>query len=416
MTRRLTLLLLLAAAGFPAAASADESIIAGAASASVQADPWRLSFTGEGVALQENEGTGTGPTGRLGFRAPGGVWFHATRATSLSRAGDEIAATVATNDPAGRTLQVRLAPDGEGILQLRATVTGGSAEAVGVAFDAPAGERYLGFGERSNAVDQTGNEVENYVAEGPYQPGEDQIIRLFVPPWGYRDRVDSTYYPMPWLLSTRGYGVLIDNYETSRFRLRNDSPVAWSLEADAGSLSLRFFAGPRPAEVLRRMTERTGRQPKPQAPWFHGPWVHTGQENQPPPEREQAEVRMLRDGDAPVSAVETHMRYLPCGVHRGKRDGEKARAEFFHSQGLPMIGYFNPEICRDYSEAFDEGARRGVLTKNAAGEPYVYSAYVGDRTPPQTPVGQVDFTAPGAQEFWDGLMNQAVEDGKDGWM
>ena len=81
-----------------------------------------------------------------------------------------------------------------------------------------------------------------------------------------------------------------------------------------------------------------------------------------------------------------------------------------------MIGYFNPEICQDYREAFDEAARRGVLTKNQAGEPYVYSAYVGDRTPPQTPVGQVDFTAPGAQEFWDGLLNQAVEDGKDGWM
>ena len=72
---------------------------------------------------------------------------------------------------------VRLERDGDGIVRLEATVTGPrGAEAVGIAFDAPAGERYLGFGERSNAVDQTGNEVENYVAEGPYQPGEDQFI------------------------------------------------------------------------------------------------------------------------------------------------------------------------------------------------------------------------------------------------
>jgi len=399
-----------------APAAADETVAAGPAQATLRAEPWGLTFSAAGVTLDEHGGPATRSAGRLGFRA-GGTWFHATRATTVRKEGDTVTATVATDDPAGRTFKVRLGPDGEGILRLEAAVGGPSgADAVGIGFDAGPGERYLGFGERSNAVDQSGNEVENYVAEGPYQPGEDQLIRLFVPPWGYRDRVDSTYYPMPWLLSTRGYGVLVDNYDTSRFRLRNDDPSAWSLEVDATALALRFFAGPRPADVLRRLTERTGRQPKPQAPWFHGPWVHTGQENTPPPERERAEISALRDGDAPVSAVETHMRYLPCGVHRPVRDNEKARAQFFHSQGLPMIGYFNPEICRDYSEAFDEAARRGVLTKNEAGQPYVYSAYVGDRTPPQTPVGQVDFTAPGAQEFWDGLMNQAVDDGKDGWM
>ena len=424
MTRRPTRLLaalacacaaLSAALAAPASAQADETIGAGAASATVTPDPWRIRFAGGTVQLAEHGGRGIGPDGSLGFRV-GRAWFHATRATELRREGDAVVGTLATNDPAGRTLRVRIAPDGDGIVRLEATVNGLPVDATGIGFDADAGERYLGFGERSNAVDQSGNEVENYVAEGPYQPGEDQIIRLFVPPWGYRDRADSTYYPMPWLLSTRGYGVLIDNYETSYFRLKNPARDAWSLEANAATLSLRFFAGPTPAQVVRRLTARTGRQPKPQAPWFFGPWVHTGQENTPPPGREPAIVHALRGGDAPVSAVETHMRYLPCGVHREFRANERRRAAFFHSHGLPMLGYFNPEICRDYREAFDEAARIGALTKNRFGDPYVYFAYVGDRTPPQTPVGQVDFTAPAAQPFWNGLLNEAVEDGKDGWM
>ena len=419
MPRRVTRLLAATACACvatPAAVQADETVGSAPAAATVAADTGRVTFDGQGVQLAENAGTGAGPNGRIGFRVAG-TWFHATRAVRVTRAGGGVEATLETNDPAGRTIDLRIEPDGEGILRLDARVAGpGGVEATGIGFDAPDAERYLGFGERSNAVDQTGNEVENYVAEGPYQPGEDQIIRAFVPPWGYRDRADSTYYPVPWLLSTRGYGVLILNDETSYFRLKNTDRRAWSLEANADALALRFFAGPKPAQAVKRLADRTGYQPKPQAPWFYGPWVHTGQENTPPPARERGQVGTLRSGDAPVSAVETHMRYLPCGVHRPFRANERARADFFHAQGLPMIGYFNPEICQDYKEAFEEGARRGALTKNQLGRPYVYSAYVGDRTPPQTPVGQVDFTAPSAQGFWDGLLNQAVEDGKDGWM
>src|SRR5262249_21779353 len=153
---------------------------------------------------------------------------------------------------------------------------------VGIGFGGADGERYLGFGERSNAVDQAGNEVENFVGEGPYQPDETPIVNATVPAWGHHERTDATYYPIPWLLSTRGYGVLIANDEPSRFQLgdaKAGGGGSWSLEVDAPELRVRFFAGPKPADALRRMTAAYGRQPKPQAPWFYGPWVHTGQEN-----------------------------------------------------------------------------------------------------------------------------------------
>ena len=138
-----------------------------------------------------------------------------------------------------------------------------------------------GFGERSNRVDQTGGTVESYVSDGPYQAVEYPFLSAFVPPWGLRDgRQDATYFPMPWLLSTNGYGVLVDNPQTSLHRVRSSDPGAWSVEvtnAPSGEvgaelappinrLSLRFFAGPRPADVLRRLTDRTGRQLFPQNP------------------------------------------------------------------------------------------------------------------------------------------------------
>ena len=111
---------------------------------------------------------------------------------------------------------------------------------------------------------------------------------------------------MPWLLSTAGYGVLVQNTETSMFRLGDRSmPGAWRPRRPR--LELRVFAGPRPSDALRRLTRHTGRQPAAAARWFHGPWFQpTGDEN------EQIEmVRRLRRGDVPASAVNTFLHYLP---------------------------------------------------------------------------------------------------------
>ena len=76
------------------------------------------------------------------------------------------------------------------------------------------------------------------------------------------ERDDDTYYPVPWVLSSRGYGVLIDNDETSSFDLAASDPARWSASVEAARLSLRVFAGPRPADALARFTAATGRQPR----------------------------------------------------------------------------------------------------------------------------------------------------------
>ena len=45
------------------------------------------------------------------------------------------------------------------------------------------------------------------------------------------------------------------------------------------SSALRVFAGPEPAQALRRFTGAVGRQPPPATPWSFGPWFQTGQPN-----------------------------------------------------------------------------------------------------------------------------------------
>ena len=208
------------------AASAFGDVSSGQLHAGVEPDPWHLTITdGSGHAvLSENRGLGTGPTGTLGFSTATG-WFHATRVISGGMQGGAYVAQLETTDPA-RGIQVRLEPDREGVIGLTASVTGSTVgvTAMGIGFDSRAGERYLGFGERSNAVDQRGNAVEDYVSDGPYAPADRALIGAVIPPQGWHPRDDATYFPVPWLLSTAGYGVLLGNDETSYFRLGTRTP------------------------------------------------------------------------------------------------------------------------------------------------------------------------------------------------
>jgi alpha-glucosidase (family GH31 glycosyl hydrolase) len=411
LSRRVApLVVAVSALALPAAASA-ATADAGALRARIQTNPWQLSFVDRSgrPVLSEHPGTGTGPSGTLGFSTAAG-WFHATRVASVERSGGEFVAHVATTDPAGRRLRVEVRRNAPGVIKLKAAVEGGTTadvRATGIGFAARARERYLGFGERSNAVDQRGRTVENYVADGPYQSEEYPFLAPFIPPAGLRPRADSTYFPMPWLLSTAGYGVLIGNTETSYFRLGTDDPAAWSLEAQAPRLILRVFAGPTPARTVRRLTRFTGRQPAAAAPWFFGPWYQ-------PTDGDFPQARKLREADVPASAANTYTHYLPCGDQRGAEAEQRARTAGFHRQGYAVTTYFNPMVCSNYQPVFGEAAAADVLTENAAGEPYLYrySASTDDLFL----VGQFDFSAPGADAFYGRLLGEAVAHGYDGWM
>jgi sulfoquinovosidase len=225
-----------------------------------------------------------------------------------------------------------------------------------------------------------------------------------VPPAGFRDRPDSTYFPMPWLLSTRGYGVLLDQDETSNFRLGSDAKDAWSMEVAAPRLAFRVFAGPKPADVVRRLSARLGRQPAPDAPFFLGPWY------QPRRGTEDAEREELLAKDVPSSVAQTYTHYLPCGDQVGK--DQKARIGRFHDAGMAITTYFNPMICTTYQPVYDQAKAAGALQTNAAGQAYEYK-YTGSTI---FFVAQFDFFAPAGRAFYKRLLDEAMADGYDGWM
>jgi alpha-glucosidase (family GH31 glycosyl hydrolase) len=422
MRGRLPTAICLGSLALASPAVAKPEVDAGALRAQVATNPWHLELTdakGQPV-LAESGSTGAGPAGTLGFRTALG-WQHATRVVRSEKRKGTFAATLSTTDP-GRTMSIALGTELDGVIDLQAEVVGPGVpvEAVGIGFDARAGERYLGFGERSNAVDQSGNVVENYVSDGPYQAEEYPVINLFTPTWGLREgHPESTYFPIPWLLSTAGYGVLVDDPRTSYFRLRTDDPDTWSVEVAAvpeaevgapsaaiqGPVRFRFFGGPKPADALRRLTEATGHQPRPAAPWLLGPWYQADGD-------ERAEVARLQRADAPLSALQTYTHYLPCGAQVGNDQAERIKAA--HHAGIAITTYFNPMICNTYQPAYDEAAAAGALTVDRNGDPYLYR--YGADVDQDFRVSQFDFFTDAGMGAYTRLLREAVDDGYDGWM
>jgi len=378
-------------------------------------DPWTLSF---GILEQ------AAPAGFLceprwaggAVRAdqadpPTANWQVLTRARIAERGTDRYSAVVDTDHPDGRTAQADIRPGAEGTVTVVITVPG--AAVVSQSFVAAPGERFLGFGERSHAVSLDRGVVENYVGEGPYQPHEYPFLDGIVPAWAIRNRPDATYFPLPWVLSTRGYGVSIDQDDLSCVRLRADGEDRWSIEAEAGRLSYTVYSGPSPLDALRRYTAASGRQPAP-ARWFFGPWWQSGHDNHVPLAEEQRQVEVL--SGVPASAVETHCRYLPLGEDRGHEEEERSRVAFFHSRGLAALSYINSLVSTDYPEAYEPAAEAGALQRDAAGQVYLYQAYAGGRVPPQTDETQYDFSAPQAAACWGRVAERIVAAGYDGWM
>ncbi len=399
------------------AARTHATVGGGQAKAVVGLKQWSFAFRDKRrkPVLKERPGKGAGPVGRLGFEV-NGSWKHATRVKKSWKRGRARMLRLATNDRS-RDLRVKVIPASHGSVRLSAAIIGSVSgiEAIGMSFRAPQGQRYLGFGERSNGVNQRGNVVENWVGEGPYQETEYPAIQHFVPEWGMRRRADDTYFPMPWLLSSSGYGVLVENTEPSYFRLGTDRKDTWSVELRRTveglaaqpenrpaprQIDLRFFSGPKPADVVRRLSGALGRQPAP-APFFFGPWVQ-------PRGNAMATVDSLRANDVPTSLLQTYLHYLPCLHQTGNEQAQRDFTGEVHANGMAITAYFNPMLCTD-KELFTWLDKFGQLTKDSEGNPYEYD-YLSYH------VGQFDFSNRDARNSYGDLLREALEHGYDGWM
>ncbi len=296
-------------------------------------------------------------------------------------------------------------------------------------FESPADEAFYGFGERFNALDQRGSHLDNYVY------GQ------------YTSQGKRTYIPVPFFVSSRGYGMWLKTSRQAQFDLAAASPDSWYLEGQAEDdehLEITWFLQPQPYDNVKAFTLATGKPKVPPA-WVFGPWMSSNDWNSQKEVLNQLHETQKLQIPASVLVIEAWSDEInfyiwndaqykikpssePCKLSDftfapdSRWPDLKAMVDELHQNDVRLVLWQNPAIkFQGAHESFDD-------TLNLADQAYaIEKGYVvtkADGTPHRIekhmPWFQnslvLDFTNPAAADWWFSKREYIVKElGVDGW-
>jgi alpha-glucosidase len=289
--------------------------------------------------------------------------------------------------------------------------TQASFDSIALRVDCDSEGSFHGFGEQYNATEQTGEAFSLFVSE--------QGIGRDDSSWFFSGNSHTTYFPMPWYLDARGFGVLME----TDYRVEADICARRSEQAELevvgdSRLEWRVFLGPTPRDVIRQLGDHVGR---PTAPpdWAFLPWMCT----QGGPEAVLARLAAMRAADIPVGTLwiqdwtgERENSGGGYGVQYQWKADETLYPDLagfvatLHADDLHVVGYVNPFV----DPALDHWAEMeaaGMLPLDA--ETGEVATFVGPRGTMTT----ADLSNPATRDYIRGYLTKAVSEiGLDGWM
>ncbi len=257
--------------------------------------------------------------------------------------------------------------------------------------DLGVGETVYGLGERFTALVKNGQTVETWNRDGGTS-------------------TEQSYKNIPFYLTNRGYGVLVNHPECVSFEVGSEkvSKVQFSVAGEY----LEYFVidGPTPKAVLDRYTRFTGRPALPPA-WSFGLWLTTSFTTN----YDEATVNSFIDGMAERN-LPLHVFHFDCFWMKAFQwcDFEWDPVTFpdpegmlkrLKARGLKICVWINPYIGQK-SPLFREGMEKGYLLKRANG-----AVWQWDKWQPGQAI--VDFTNPAACEWYAGHLKRLVRMGVD---
>ena len=306
------------------------------------------------------------------------------------------------DSPRTLTVVVRSIAPGTTSLTLRHP-RGWPAARIGFELPLHAGERIYGLGERFGPVNARGEVVELWAQDRHIDPSR-----------------RTSHSPMPLLISSHRYAVLLDTTARARVDVGAAAPAVTRVVVDAGALRLLVIRGADPKQLLRRVTLLTGRAPL--VPhWGLGVWKNLiGGE-----QRVLTDLERLCRHRVPIDAVWIYDLVDPASgfgwrwpIYRPIPPGhypEPARlVRRLHARGVRVLGYLSPFVDAD-ARGYAQAAARGYLVADANGRPIVR----GHRLAPGVVVSRsaIDFTNPAAAAWFEARVRRALDrTGFDGAM
>lgn len=165
---------------------------------------------------------------------------------------------------------------------------GKHAKQVRLTFASPSDERFYGLGERFNALNQRGNVMD---------------IRCFEQ---YKNQGKRTYMPIPFLLSSAGYGTWVQSSRWMQFDLACNDPDTWVLAADLGddqTLTMQWYADDNPFSIIGEFATATGPVILP-PDWAFGLWMSGNEWNTQAKIVHEVETSLANDIQPSVIVIE----------------------------------------------------------------------------------------------------------------
>jgi alpha-D-xyloside xylohydrolase len=221
---------------------------------------------------------------------------------------------------------------------------------------------------------------------------------------------DQAYKNIPFYLSSRGYGVLVNSPGKVDFEVATERVTQMQISVPGEVLDYYLFQGPDPKDVLDKYTKLAGRPAVPPA-WSFGLWLSTSFTTQ----YNEKTVTEFVDGmiarDIPLKVFHFDCFWMKerhwCNFEwdRDAFPDPRGMLQRLKAKGLKICLWINPYISM-MSKLFEEGEREGFFLKRADG-----SVYQADQWQPG--MAYVDFTNPSAVVWYKSKLEKLLDMGVD---
>ena len=303
---------------------------------------------------------------------------------------------VLTSSGAKSAGYITLAPgaqvDGGPIGNARAATVGGTAAAyVHERLSLGVGELVYGLGERFGPLVKNGQVVDVWNADGGTSS-------------------EQAYKNVPFYLTNRGYGVLVDHPGHVSFEVASEAVENVQFSVSGESLKYYVIYGPTPKQILERYTALTGR-PASVPAWSYGLWLSTSFTTSYDEETVTSFIDGMAERDLPLSVF-----HFDCFWMRefNWSDFEWDTRTFpdpegmlqrLHDKNLHVCVWINPYIAQR-SPLFAEAKSAGFLVRKPDGDVWQWDLW-------QAGMALVDFTNPGAVAWYQGKLRVLLDQGVD---
>ncbi|MBT9333077.1 glycoside hydrolase family 31 protein [Acidipila sp. 4G-K13] len=269
-----------------------------------------------------------------------------------------------------------------------------------------AADGYYALGERFNSLNHAHQILVNSSQDNPAAKGTD------------------TYKPIPFYMSTTGYGLWLDTTAEATFDLNVTSREDVWVSVPGKKLRIVFIAGPAFPKILDRFTALAGRSILPPY-WSFAPWV--SRDYYPSDAEVEKDIQKTRDLGLPASVVLIDSPWATgynSYIFNPKQFSDVPEMiRNIHEKGYKLVLWHTSWINNRTktpgevgfadkidveSSNYKEAAAKGYFVKDASGKPYAATWWKGQGS-------MIDFTNPEAKAWWQAQLENVVAQGADGF-